>query len=104
MALEKNIESTLNERRLFEPPPEFTKHAHIKTMAQYRAMYRESMESPETFWPKMAEELHWFKKWDKLLDWSEPPFAKWFVGGKINISDNCLDRHLSSQGQAGDHF
>ncbi len=44
----------------------------------------------------MASELHWFKKWDTVLDWSNPPFAKWFVGGKINISYNCLDRHLST--------
>ncbi|HVS72211.1 MAG TPA: acetate--CoA ligase [Phycisphaerae bacterium] len=96
MATETNIESTLSERRLFAPPPEFTKHAAIKTMAEYETLYKESLESPDTFWPRMASELHWFKKWDKLLDWSNPPFAKWFVGGKINISYNCLDRHLQT--------
>ncbi|HVX85447.1 MAG TPA: acetate--CoA ligase [Phycisphaerae bacterium] len=94
MATETNIESTLSERRLFAPPPEFTRHAAIKTMAEYEALYKESLDSPDTFWPRMASELHWFKKWDKLLDWSNPPFAKWFVGGKMNISYNCLDRHL----------
>ena len=96
MATEKNIESALNERRLFAPPAEFAKHAHIKTMAEYEQLYRESLDSPNTFWPRMASELHWFKKWDTLLDWSNPPFAKWFVGGKTNISYNCLDRHLTT--------
>ncbi|HVT80080.1 MAG TPA: acetate--CoA ligase [Phycisphaerae bacterium] len=96
MATETNIESTLTERRLFAPPPEFTRHAAVKTMAEYETLYKESLDSPDTFWPRMASELHWFKKWDKLLDWSNPPFAKWFVGGKINISYNCLDRHLTT--------
>ncbi len=94
--VEKNIESTLTERRLFPPPAEFAKHAHVKTMGEYEALYKESLASPETFWPRMAGELTWLKKWDTLLDWSNPPFAKWFVGGKINISHNCLDRHLST--------
>jgi acetyl-CoA synthetase len=96
MATETNIESTLTERRLFAPPPEFAAQAHIKTMAEYETLYKESLASPDTFWPRMANELHWFKKWDTLLDWSNPPFAKWFVGGKINISYNCLDRHLDT--------
>src|SRR3954471_1410583 len=93
---EKNIESVLNERRLFAPAPEFSRQAHVKTMGEYETLYKESLESPETFWPRMASELHWFKKWDQLLDWSNPPFAKWFVGGKINIAYNCLDRHLTT--------
>ncbi len=96
MATETNIESTLTERRLFAPPAGFAAQAHIKTMAEYETLYQESIASPETFWPRMASELHWFKKWDTLLDWSNPPFAKWFVGGKINISYNCLDRHLTT--------
>ncbi len=60
---------------------------------------------PEAFWAKQAEELHWFKKWDTVLEWNEP-FAKWFVGGKINISYNCLDRHLTTcaQEQGRDHL
>ena len=96
MSTEKNIESTLNERRLFPPPAEFAKQAHIKSMAEYENLYKESLDSPDTFWPRMASELTWFKKWDQLLDWSNPPFARWFVGGKINISYNCLDRHVAS--------
>ena len=90
------IESSLNERRMFTPPPAFTAQANIASVAEYDQLYRESIDSPETFWPRMADQLHWFKKWDKLLDWSNPPFAKWFVGGKINIAYNCLDRHLST--------
>ena len=95
---EKNIESVLNERRLFPPPAEFTERAHIKTRAEYEMLYKESLEAPGTFWPRMASDLHWFKKWEQILDWSHPPFAKWFVGGKINISYNCLDRHLAAAG------
>ena len=58
-------------------------------------MYKESVENPEKFFAKMANELHWFKKWKKVLSWKSP-FAKWFVGGKINITYNCIDRHLDS--------
>ncbi len=89
-----NITSVLNERRTFEPPAEFSRHAHIKTREEYELLYKESIESPETFWPRMANELHWHQTWQHLLDWSNPPFAKWFVGGKINVAYNCLDRHL----------
>ncbi|MEI8195430.1 MAG: acetate--CoA ligase [Phycisphaerae bacterium] len=91
----QNIQSVLNERRMFPPPAAFSAQAHIKTQAEYDKLYRESIDSPETFWPRMADELTWFKKWDTLLDWSKPPFAKWFVGGKINIAYNCLDRHAA---------
>jgi len=94
MANQVDIESVLTERRLFPPPAAFTQQAHIKTQAEYDTLYRESIDNPDAFWARQAEELHWFKKWDKVLDWSNPPFAKWFVNGKINISDNCLDRHL----------
>ncbi len=96
MAAEQNITSVLSERRLFSPPAEFAAQARIKTLAEYETLYKESLDSPDTFWPRMASELHWFKKWDKLLDWSDAPHAKWFVGGKINIAYNCLDRHLTT--------
>ncbi|MEI8198200.1 MAG: acetyl-coenzyme A synthetase N-terminal domain-containing protein, partial [Phycisphaerae bacterium] len=91
----QNIQSVLNERRTFPPPAAFSAQAHIKTTAEYDQLYRESIDTPQTFWPRMAEGLTWFKKWDTLLDWSKPPFAKWFVGGKINIAYNCLDRHAA---------
>jgi len=89
-----NIESNLVENRVFKPAKEFTKKARIQSMAQYRKMWEESVKRPEKFWAREASELVWQKKWGKVLDW-KPPFAKWFVGGKLNISENCLDRHLS---------
>ena len=93
---ESAIESVLQEKRLFTPPAEFSQKAHIKSIEQYHQLYKEAAADPEAFWAKLAEtELHWFEKWDKILDW-QPPFAKWFVGGKINISYNCLDRHLTT--------
>src|SRR6185503_7311700 len=58
-----------------------------------RRLYRLSMKDPAKFWAKIASELHWFKKWRKVLHW-KAPHAKWFIGGKINVSYNCLDRHL----------
>ncbi len=90
-----DIDSTLQEQRRFEPPAKFSEHAHIKDFAEYEAIYRESVEQPEEFWGKIASELHWFKKWDKVLDW-QAPWAKWFVGGEMNLSYNCLDRHVQS--------
>jgi acetyl-CoA synthetase len=90
-----NIESILHEGRVFPPPESFSRAAHIKSMAELEGLRAEADADPEAFWARMAEELHWFKKWDKVLQW-RAPHAEWFVGGKINISDNCLDRHLSS--------
>ena len=90
------IESILNEKRLFEPPADFAAHARIKSMAEYQELYDKAAADPAAFWAELAEtELHWFKKWDTVLDW-QPPFAKWFSGGKLNISYNCLDRHLTT--------
>jgi acetyl-CoA synthetase len=90
-----NIDSTLNELRKFEPPPEFSKQAHIKTLNEYEHLYRESVDDPDKFWSRIASELHWFKKWDTVLEWN-CPWAKWFVGGQINLSYNCLDRHVET--------
>jgi acetyl-CoA synthetase len=86
-----NIEALLQEERRFPPPEEFVKQANISD----QGVYEEAHKDFEGFWARYAEELHWFKKWDKVLDW-DPPFAKWFEGGKINVSYNCLDRHLTS--------
>ncbi|MDB5106796.1 MAG: acsA [Fibrobacteres bacterium] len=91
-----NIESTLNETRKFPPPEAFSKKASISTWAQYQAMHEESVTNPEKFWGDVAGDLHWFKKWDRVRNWDNPPFAKWFEGGKTNISYNCLDRHLDT--------
>jgi acetyl-CoA synthetase len=89
----RDIDSTLRENRVFPPPPEFSASAHIKSLAEYEALYKQSIEDPEKFWAGVAGELHWFKPWDKVLEWNLPS-AKWFVGGEMNLSYNCLDRHL----------
>ena len=89
-----NIESLQQEERVFHPPKSFADRAHLKSMAELEALRTEASTDPEGFWARFAEsELHWFKKWDTVLKW-EAPHAEWFVGGKINISYNCLDRHL----------
>ena len=91
------IESTLQEQRVFPPPPEFAAKARVKLREEYDRLHRESLENPEKFWGGLAEELHWFKKWDKVLDW-QPPYAKWFAGGKMNASYNCLDHQIAQGG------
>lgn len=93
---ESTIESILQEKRLFHPSSEFSQAAQIKSLADYQRIYDQAKADPQKFWADLAEsELHWLQKWDTVLDW-QPPFAKWFVGGKINISYNCLDRHLTT--------
>jgi acetyl-CoA synthetase len=91
----KGIESILIENRIFPPPAEFAANAHVKSFEEYERLYEKAAENPEAFWAEQAENLHWFKKWDTILEWNEP-HAKWFSGGEINASDNCLDRHLNS--------
>ncbi|HXM35419.1 MAG TPA: acetate--CoA ligase, partial [Pyrinomonadaceae bacterium] len=73
----------------------FSEQAYIKSIAELELLRQEASADPEAFWARMAEELHWFKKWDKVLEW-RPPHAEWFSGGKLNVSDNCLDRHLAT--------
>ena len=90
----QDLDSTLREDRVLPPPPEFAEKAYIHSLAEYEALYRESIDNPEGFWASVAEHLHWFKTWDKVLEWNLP-HAKWFVGGKTNLSYNCLDVHLS---------
>ena len=87
------IESVLHELRKFEPSPEFRQSAHIGSPEEYERIYRESVDHPEQFWGRIAEDLHWFRKWDSVLEW-KAPWAKWFVGGQLNLSYNCLDRHV----------
>ena len=90
------ITSVLHEKRVFRPPKEFARNARITSLAQYRRLYNESIRSPEKFWGRQAKsELLWFKPWKRVLEWNLP-FAKWFVGGKLNVSFNCLDRHLNT--------
>jgi len=92
-ATSEEIESILQESRVFPPPTEFSANAHISGMEQYRQLAAEAEADLEGFWARQAESLHWFKKWDQVLDW-QPPFAKWFQGGTTNVAYNCLDRHL----------
>jgi acetyl-CoA synthetase len=89
-----SIESHLIEERIFPSPKNFAKRARIKSLQQYRRMYRESMKQPAKFWGREARELIWHAPWKKVVEW-KAPFGKWFVGGKLNVSENCLDRHLS---------
>jgi acetyl-CoA synthetase len=90
-----DIQSSLNEQRVFNPPAEFSSKAHIKSMADYDHLYEEADRDPEAFWARIASELDWFEPWTKVLDWNVP-WAKWFVGGKLNLSHNCLDRHCTT--------
>ncbi|TRU22593.1 MAG: acetate--CoA ligase [Microcystis aeruginosa Ma_MB_S_20031200_S102] len=90
------IESILQENRLFPPSAEFAQNATIKSLEEYQQLYAKAKADPQAFWSQLAEkELHWFEKWSETLDW-QPPFAKWFVNGKINICYNCIDRHLTT--------
>ncbi len=90
-----DIETVLTEKRVFKPAPEFSKKARISSLAQYKKLYAESIANPGKFWAREAAELKWQKKWTKALEW-KPPFAKWFTGGKINVAENCVDRHLET--------
>lgn len=99
MAVESRgaVESVYAERRVFPPPPQFMERARIKSLDEYRAMYRRSIEDPPGFWGEMAERyLDWFQKWESVEEYSflEPVFVRYFRGGKLNASYNCLDRHL----------
>ena len=90
-----NIDSILTEKRSFPPAPEFSKSAHIHSKEEYDKICARAAADPEGFWADIARELHWFEPWTKVLEW-DCPWAKWFVGGKINLSYNCLDRHVET--------
>ena len=113
MEKEKTITSMMTEKRTIYPPDELAENAYIRSMDEYKEIYQRSIDDPEGFWAEMAEQLDWFKKWDKVLveDFAEGQH-QWFVGGKLNVCYNCLDRHLSTwrknkaaliwEGDAGD--
>ena len=97
MEKENTITSMMAEKRTIYPPDELAKNAYIKNMGEYKEIYQKSIDDPERFWAGMAEQLDWFKKWDKVLveDFKEGQH-QWFVGGKLNVCYNCLDRHLTT--------
>ncbi len=79
------------------PPQEFSSRAHVKSLEQYREMYAAAENDPEAFWAEQAKLIDWFKTPTKTLEWN-PPHAKWFSDGKLNVSFNCIDRHLPLNG------
>ena len=90
------IDSVMQENRLFPPSEDFCSKSLIGSFDAYQALYDEAAADPVAFWGELAKkELHWFEPFTTTLDWQEP-FAKWFVGGKTNVSYNCLDKHLST--------
>jgi acetyl-CoA synthetase len=95
----KTITSMMEEKRSFPPSKEFSSKAHIKSLDEYKKMYDRSIKDPDGFWGEQAQNLEWIKKWDKVLDYNfgDNLYIKWFQGGKINVTVNCLDRHLKTQ-------
>jgi acetyl-CoA synthetase len=93
MSSSDHIQSVLKEQRVFPPRAEFAARANVAGAAELERITGEAQAGPEEFWARVAEELHWFTPWQKVLEWN-PPFAKWFVGGKTNLCYNCVDRHL----------
>ena len=91
-----SMESVSHEHRKFAPSTEFVDAAHISGDSAYRTLYEKSVKDPEAFWAEAAGELHWFKKWDTVLDDSDAPFFRWFDGSRTNLSYNCLDRHIDA--------
>ena len=89
----QSIQSVLKETRTFAPPATFSAEAHIGSQQQYDAMWKRAKDDPAGFWGEMAENLDWFRRWDTVLQ-GQMPETQWFVGGKINASYNCVDRHL----------
>ena len=97
--MEKKFMSMMDEKRVFEPSEEVKKKAYIKNMEEYKKLYKQSVDDPDKFWGEQANLLDWYKKWDKVSEWDfSKPELKWFIGGKLNVSYNCLDRHLATKG------
>src|SRR5256885_12929863 len=107
-AIHAEFADLLREHRTFPPPAEFAAHA----IANDEGIYADAANDPEAYWARLAGELEWSTPWTKILDW-QPPHAKWFVGGRINASVNCVDRHFRTarrnkaaiiwEGEPGDH-
>jgi len=99
-AKKSEMESVYMEKRVFDPPKGFVEKAHIKSMEEYERLHKRSIEDPDGFWGEMAEKhLDWFKKWDGPVEeysFKDDIYIRYFSGGKLNVSYNCLDRHLKT--------
>jgi len=92
--MEQTITSMMDEKRVFNPNPEITRKAEIKSLDEYKKIHKKSIEDPESFWANVAKELVWYKKWDRVFEENfKEAEHKWFIGGKLNVTENCLDRH-----------
>jgi acetyl-CoA synthetase len=92
--MEQTITSMMDEKRVFNPNPNITRNAEFKSLDEYRKIHKKSIEDPESFWANVAKELVWYKKWDRVLEENfKEAEHKWFIGGKLNVTENCLDRH-----------
>ena len=89
--MSETLENLLQETRRFAPPSELAANANVTADA-----YGEAAADRLEFWAKQARRLSWARPWDQVLDWTNPPFAKWFVGGQLNVAYNCLDRHIEA--------
>ncbi len=90
------FESVSHENRTFPPDATFAEHARIASMEAYEAEYRRSLADPEAYWAEVAENLKWYRRWDRVLNEEEKPFFKWFEGAQTNLAANCLDRNLEN--------
>ncbi len=88
---DQTLANLSHEERSFEPPADLAAEANVK-----EEVYERAASDPEGFWAEQAERLDWGQKWDRVLDWDNPPFAKWFIGGTLNAAHNCVDRHVAA--------
>ena len=95
MNASSSFDSVLEEKRTFPPSAEFSSQAHLKSWDAYHNLYQASIQDLEAFWAEQSQALTWLRPWDQVLDASEKPFYKWFVGGQLNVSANCVDRHIA---------
>ncbi|MEL7088519.1 MAG: acetyl-coenzyme A synthetase N-terminal domain-containing protein, partial [Planctomycetota bacterium] len=95
MTAANSTESSLQETRRFAPPAAFAEQAHVGSIEEYEQLHARSIAEPEKFWAEVANELHWFRGWDQVLEW-EAPDAEWFVGATTNLCYNCLDRQIDA--------
>ena len=95
MTESNSIETYSAENRTFDPSPEFVGKSRLASRAKYDELYKESIESPDTFWKRETADLVFRKPWSALCEW-ELPHSKWFVGAQLNASESCLDRHLKT--------